>query len=178
MCFLLIPSPAYCILGVDSTKGRTGDQREPTDPRPHSQSPALGIINRLTSHDLQTPSSSHQPAILVPRDQQFANSSDTKQNHYSRNHVTRISLVLAPTHLRQGGSRVSRLHPQSRSHSQIRSQYLPSVFQGEEPGYRVHQASMRFDFRLLVEIQFDGDMGGDEQSFAASAVRGEQTHKL
>ncbi|CAL8574252.1 hypothetical protein XPA_000218 [Xanthoria parietina] len=108
------------------------------NPLAPTQSQTLGIINRLTSHNLQTPSSSHQSSILVPRDPQFANSSATQQNHYPRNHVTRIGLVLAPTHLRQGGSRMSRLHPQSRSHSQIRSQYLPSVFQGEEPGYRVH----------------------------------------
>lgn len=32
-----------------------------------------------------------------------------------------------------------RLHPQGRSHPQIRPQHLPSVLQGEVHGYRIHQ---------------------------------------
>lgn len=55
------------VTGVTRNGERNGNLINPIalNPLAPTQSPTLGIINRLTSHDFQTPASSHQPAILV-----------------------------------------------------------------------------------------------------------------
>merc|ERR1711964_188432 len=67
-------------------------------------------------------------------------SHEPRNPHHTRNHVSRVRLVLAPALLRKGCPWLPCLHAQGRSDPQVRPQHLPPVLPREEHRHWLHQA--------------------------------------